>query len=128
MRVSRIELERPGPSYTYDTVRVMRRRHPGRRLYFIVGADLVREMPTWHKYRQLVGFVEFAVVARPGFPLRPIRGLSSRFHLLKVRGLGVSSRGLREALARGGRPRGLPARVARYISARGLYGTAGRRP
>jgi len=127
-RASPVELKRPGPSFTYDTVRLMRRQFPGRELFFIVGADLVRDIPTWHRYRDLVRAVRFAVVARPGFPLRALRGLGDRFRLLRVRGLAVSSRSLRAALRRKARPRGLPPAVAAYIRRRGLYGTTEPRP
>jgi len=124
LRASPVELMRPGPSFTYDTVKLMRRRYPGRDLYFIIGADLVHDIPTWHRYRDLVRAVRFAVVARPGFPLHALRGLGDRFSLLKIRGLSVSSRNLRGALRRGRGTRGLPPAVARYIRLKGLYGTA----
>ena len=127
LKASPVELARPGPSFTYDTVKLMRRRFPGRELYFIIGADLVRDIPTWHRYRDLVRAVRFAVVARPGFPLHALRGMGNRFSLLKVRGLSVSSRGLRGALRNGRGTRGLPPAVARYIRLKGLYGAAGGR-
>ena len=121
-RVSPVELSRRGPSFTFDTVRAMRRHHSGRELVFIVGADTVREIPTWHRWRDLLKEVPFVVVTRPGYRLRPLRGFESRFILVPVRGLRLSSSWLRDRL-RHGRPvaRALAPRVRAYIRRAGLY-------
>jgi len=122
VEVSQIEIKRGGISYTIDTVKAMRRRFPGRELFFIVGADTARHIPTWKRYRELLRLVKFAVMARPGCRLRAIRGYEGRFVLCRARGLPLSSNSLRRTLARGIIPaRSIPQSVARHIRARGLY-------
>jgi nicotinate-nucleotide adenylyltransferase len=119
--VSRAETGRRGVSFTVDTVRLLRRRHPGRELFFIIGADTARQLSTWKEHRKLLRLVRFAVIARPGVPLRGLPP-GGRFTLLRTRGLPFSSHGIRTRIARGGRAvPGLPPAVARYIRARGLY-------
>lgn len=119
---SPLELRRRGPSFTYDTVRAMSRRLPGRPLSFIVGADTVAEIPTWHRWRDLLRAARFVVVARPGYRLRPLRGAGDRFDLVRVRGLRISSTRIRATL-RHGRPvgRDLTPPVRAYIRRTGLY-------
>ncbi len=123
LEASALEARRPGVSYTVDTVRHMRRRFRGRELFFVIGADTVPEIRTWRRYRSLLGMVRFAVIARPGHPLRPLRGFEDRFVALRTRGVNLSSRRLRGLLARGRMPRGaLRPAVARYIRVHSLYG------
>jgi nicotinate-nucleotide adenylyltransferase len=121
MAVSAIEMRRPGPSYTIDTVRAFRRRFPGRPLYFIVGADTVQDIPNWHRWRDLIRTVRFVAVSRPGFTLASLPGYADRFLLLPCRGYRVSSAGLRTRLVRGGRAPELPPKVAAYIKRHRLY-------
>ena len=121
MAVSAIEMRRPGPSYTIDTVRTFRRRFPGRPLYFIVGADTVRDIPNWHRWRDLIRTVRFVAVSRPGFTLTSLRGYAGRFLLLPCRGYRVSSAELRARLVHGVRAPELPPKVAAYIRRHRLY-------
>lgn len=126
--VSPIEMRRKGPSFTIDTVKILSRRFPSRGLFFIIGADTVPEIPTWHRHRDILKLVRFAVVRRPGHRLAPLGGHARSFVLVPARGLPYSSRELRVRLARGERnPPGLPPAVARYIARKGLYGSAGKR-
>lgn len=119
---SDLEIRRRRVSFTIDTVRAFRRRLPGRELVFIVGADSVREIPTWHRWRELLASTRFAVVARPGHRLAALRGHADRFTLLKVMGVDCSASRLRGRLRRGlAVGRALPPAVRRYIRRRGLY-------
>lgn len=100
----------------------MQRRFPRRELEFIVGADTVSEIPTWHRWRDLVRAVRFIVVARPGYRLKPLRGAAARFDLVHVRGLRLSSTDLRARLRRGRAVgRALAPGVHAYIRREGLY-------
>lgn len=120
--LSPIETRRRGISYTIDTVRAMRRRFPGREMFFIVGADTARDLPTWKSHRKLLGLVRFAVIARPGCRLRAIPGFLDSFILLPTRGISLASNRLRRVLAGGHIPPGsISKKVADYIRARGLY-------
>jgi nicotinate-nucleotide adenylyltransferase len=63
IEASDIELKREGKSYTYDTVQLLKQIYPGAELYCIVGADMLYDLPTWFKARELlqeVGFIGFA--------------------------------------------------------------------
>ena len=62
------EIRRGGPSYTIDTVRAYRERHPKAALFYIIGADHVPLLPKWRSADELAALVEFLVVPRPGDP------------------------------------------------------------
>ncbi len=61
-----LELERPGPSYTVDTLSELSRRYPGQRLWFLMGTDSLTELDTWRDPEGLFGLASLAVVDRPG--------------------------------------------------------------
>lgn len=66
-RVSAMELERSGPSYTVDTVQALADYYgDDTELYFIVGADAVKELDTWHEIDRLLGLCYFVAATRPG--------------------------------------------------------------
>jgi nicotinate-nucleotide adenylyltransferase len=122
LEVSPVETARRGTSYTIFTVRAMRRRFPDREIFFIVGADTARDLPTWKCHRELLRLVRFAVIARPGTPMNALPGYRDRFVLLRTRGIPLASNRLRQTLAKGRIPAGsIPGKVARYIRAHGLY-------
>jgi nicotinate-nucleotide adenylyltransferase len=123
-----IEFERPGPSYTIDTVRLLQAHHPNIDFSFVVGADTLLELHSWHRPLDLLASVRILALARPGFepspadlclpPPWPSRLLAD----LRVgRPLDVSSRDVRDALA-ARRPVSLvPEPVLRYIHRHNLY-------
>jgi nicotinate-nucleotide adenylyltransferase len=61
-----LELSRPGPSYTVDTLRALRLREPGERLVLILGADAAAELPRWRAADEVARLAEIAVLTRPG--------------------------------------------------------------
>src|SRR5256714_11268409 len=61
-----LETERPGPSYTVDTLRELHARHPEAQLTFIAGADAARTLPSWRQPQALLQLAEWAIAARPG--------------------------------------------------------------
>jgi nicotinate-nucleotide adenylyltransferase len=113
---SRLE-DGAGKSYSVDTVeRVLALgQHP----YFIIGADAYAEVPTWHRWQDLLRLTEFIVVTRPGHPYSTPPG--ALVHRLDTVALPVSSSEIRKNLALGEIPTELPVAVGRYISERGLY-------
>jgi len=121
--IYRGELRRPGPSYTLDTVRSLRRRYPGRELFLIVGSDNLAEIRTWHRYRELLGLVTLAVAHRPGYGSRRPSGLrGARIVRIPSPESGVSSTQVRALLAAGRSCAGLLPRAVRgYIRRHGLY-------
>jgi nicotinate-nucleotide adenylyltransferase len=64
--MSTIEAERPGKSYSIDTIRIFRERFPGDELFFIIGADSFLEIGTWHRYDEIFAQCNLIVVMRPG--------------------------------------------------------------
>ena len=70
LRVDAMELERDGPSWTIDTVAMLRERHgPRRPIAWVVGGDSLLQLDTWRRWRDLFGYVHLLAVARPGAPL-----------------------------------------------------------
>ncbi|HEX2050348.1 MAG TPA: nicotinate-nucleotide adenylyltransferase [Actinomycetota bacterium] len=126
--VSRVELDRKGPTYTADTMDVLRSFHgDGVELFFIVGGDAVLRLGTWHKVERLAALATVIAVTRPGFALGNLVREPSwpELRVLEMPGIDVSSTDVR-ARVRAGRPIDyvVPADVVRYIRDRGLY-TAG---
>lgn len=68
--ISEVELHRPPPSYTIDTIATLRREHPGAEIAWIVGADMLVDLPRWRRATELVTATRFIVVARPPMPQR----------------------------------------------------------
>ncbi len=123
---SRIELERPAPSYTIDTLRQLRARGPDTELFFITGADAVRELLTWREPQELVALCRLVAVTRPGYDLagleRELGELAREVRTIEAPGVNVSSTELRERVARGRPIKYLtPLAVESYILKHGLY-------
>jgi len=125
---SRIEIDRPGPSYSVDTMRAFRERLGiDAKLYFITGVDALTEIATWHDPEKLLELCELIAVTRPGYEAERLRAaltsqMLARTHLLAIPRVDVSSTELRERAAAGQPLRYLtPEPVVRYIEVRGLY-------
>lgn len=71
-RVEAIELQREGPSYTYDTMLLLTEKYPDTRFYFIIGADMVEYLPKWNNIEQLLKLVTFVGVKRPGYTFESV--------------------------------------------------------
>ncbi len=129
---SRIEIERPGPSYTIDTLRVFRALYPNLdALYFITGADAILEILTWHEYDRLVEECRFIAVTRPGFVLDQMRDVADaefleRVSFLPIPGLEISSTDIRRRVREGRSVKYLtPSAVESYVTKNGLYRPVG---
>ncbi len=122
---SRIEIDHGGPSYSIDTVEQVLAEAGGHpvELFLVVGADLVPELPTWHRWQDLQHLVTLAVVSRPGAAAADAPG----WRVVRVEGpqVDVSSSEVRDRLASGRSIEGLvPDGVIRCIHRRGLYAGA----
>lgn len=123
-----VEFNRPGKSYTLDTVRALQALHPADAFAFIVGADTLPELPTWHRPLELLPLVRIVSLARPGFvpdaaairlpPPWPERLLAD---LRTGEPLDVSSREIRAKIAAGQPVSLVPDSVLRYIEEHNLY-------
>ncbi|WP_071460199.1 nicotinate-nucleotide adenylyltransferase [Bacillus massilinigeriensis] len=65
--IQTIELEREGPSYTFDTMKTLAEMHPDTEFYFIIGGDMVEYLPNWKNIDALLRLVNFVGVSRPSF-------------------------------------------------------------
>ncbi|ABW14605.1 MULTISPECIES: nicotinate-nucleotide adenylyltransferase [Frankiaceae] len=121
--VSRIDIERSGPTYTIDTLRHLRGQRPGDELFFITGADALAQIFTWRDHTELFGLAHFIGVTRPGYHLRRHASLPDEsVSLLEVPALAISSSDIRQRVARAAPIWYLtPDGVVRYIAKRGLY-------
>jgi nicotinate-nucleotide adenylyltransferase len=134
LELSRVDVERPGPHFTFDTLTILHERWgAGTRFFFIVGADSLAELTTWRRPGDIVDLADLAVVERPGTRVdldaleARLPGLSSHLHWVSMPLLQISSTDLR-ARVRDGRPISflVPQTVEGYILARGLYQPAER--
>ena len=127
-RVSSIETRRTGPSFTVDTLRLLRDRYPGARCFLLIGADSLADLDHWRDPEEIVKLATLAVAIRPGERIpRATRAFGRRPVWLDNPGLEISSSAIR-ARARSGRSIRylVPDAVARYIERRGLYHRARR--
>lgn len=133
--VDRREVERPGPSYTVDTLASLRADFPGAALCLLLGMDAFLGLPSWHRWRELFGYAHIVVAHRPGYEpkfggdleavVRERRARSpaelngesaGRILIEPVTPLEISSTALRAALADGADPKYLvPESVRRII-------------
>lgn len=127
--LSRVDLDRPGPCYTADTLILLRKEWgPGPTFFFIEGADSLAEITTWYRPDRLIELSELAVVQRPGAELdlqrleEELPGLGEHLHWVHMPQLEISSSELR-ARVRDGRPISylLPESVEAYVREQGLY-------
>ncbi|MEW5952270.1 MAG: nicotinate-nucleotide adenylyltransferase [Bacillota bacterium] len=101
-QVSDLEIARPGPSYTIDTVAEVRRKYPGADVYFITGADAVLEILTWYRVEELLTTCKFIAATRPGYRLKDlttVAGLPVKYRqnicVIEVPALAISSTDIR---------------------------------
>lgn len=127
-QVSRIEIERAGPSYSVDTVRQLREMHaPDVEIHLIIGADEALDIPNWHEAESLLNMVRLIVAPRPGSDLAELKSrLPSRFYtamqFLPMLPIDISGTELRARIASGKSVRYLvPDSVEVYIRKHGLY-------
>jgi nicotinate-nucleotide adenylyltransferase len=121
--LSRIEIERDGPSYTVDTVRALQAARPGRRWFLVIGQDQYAGFHTWHGWQALLGLVTLAIADRPdASPAADPQVLRVPHEAVALPMMDVSSTDIRERLAHGqGIDDLVPAPVARYIARHHLY-------
>ncbi|GAB6138363.1 nicotinate-nucleotide adenylyltransferase [Halanaerobaculum tunisiense] len=126
-KVSRIEIEREGLSYTIDTVWEFKRRYPQAEIYFITGADAILEIFTWKNPEELLEEAQFIAASRPGYSLSQLGqeiydSYRDSIHLLKIPGLAISSTDIRQRV-KSNRPikYQLPEEIEYYINKHDLY-------
>lgn len=129
LEVCTIELERPGPSYTVDTLEAIHANHPDAQLTFILGADMAATLGSWREPRRVLDLARVAVAEREGVSrervlseLEPLGG-AGRVDFLSMPTHAVSSSQVRRTLTSGRPIEDLVGQgVAAYIDEHGLYG------
>lgn len=130
LKVSTMEIERPGPSYTVDTIAALRTQYGhADEIYFILGWDSLEQLPTWHEPARLISLCRLAAVPRPGHPRPDMRameeaipGISGKVTFLDRPCVDISASVIRDMVGRGEPVEHLvPGKVAAYIKKRGLY-------
>jgi nicotinate-nucleotide adenylyltransferase len=127
-QISTIDIERSGPSYTADTLEILAERFAPARLFFLMGEDSLRDLPTWHDPERLLQAAELAVAARPGVDAdlesvaRRVPTVQGRVHLIPTKEVPISSSDIRRWVGEHQSIQGLvPSAVEDYIRDRGLY-------
>ncbi|RPI04747.1 MAG: nicotinate (nicotinamide) nucleotide adenylyltransferase [Ignavibacteriae bacterium] len=121
LKVSALELQRKGISYTVDTLQSLKRRHPKAEFVLIIGADNLAQFHTWKSPKKILHLVSLAVYKRTGFHL-PVKDRGFKFVQLKGRLYRVSSTEIRNKIEKGNSIRGLvPEPLLSYIQKHSLY-------
>jgi nicotinate-nucleotide adenylyltransferase len=127
--ISRVDVDRPGPSYTVDTISLLQQQWgEDTEIFFIMGRDSLMELPTWHQPQRLAQSCRLVVVPRPRFDVdlaqleASLPGISSRLDILDMPGMDISSTELQQRV-RDGLPikYQVPEEVERYINDHELY-------
>lgn len=127
--LSRIEIDRGGPSYTVDTLSALAAERPADELVFIMSAEAARELPGWREPRRIIELATIAVVPRLGYATperewlaQQFAGLAQRFTLVAAPALGHSASDIRRRVGAGLSIRYLvPPPVDDYIRRHALY-------
>lgn len=130
-RVDEIEKDRPGLSYSVDTLAELHARHPGDEFFLLVGSDTVADLPKWREPRRLLQSAGLLVMVRPGYPLPDLEQLRRelgmageplRLETLEIPAIDIASRDLRRRVAEGRSIRYfVPRAVEMYILEKKLY-------
>ncbi|MGB9224828.1 nicotinate-nucleotide adenylyltransferase [Mycobacterium sp.] len=127
--VSRVDIDRAGPTYTKDTLRDLRALNPDSELYFITGADALASILSWQGWEELFDLARFVGVSRPGYELRhdhitDVLGEMAEnvLSLVEIPALAISSTDCRQR-AQQRRPLWylMPDGVVQYVKKRRLY-------
>jgi len=124
--VSRVDIDRGGPTYTIDTLEDLQRQRPGDELFFITGADALSQILSWRNSGRCFELAHFIGVTRPGFDLGAAHLPEGTVSLVEVPALAISSSDCRERVGRGMPVWYLvPDGVVQYIEKRSLYRSEG---
>ena len=130
--VDEMEKDRPGPSYTVETLRILKERRPGAELFLIVGGDSLNDLPYWYEPRRIVELATLLIVARPGCEVPPLEtwrqalkcpdDFPLRRQIVPCPLIDIASRDLRQRVGEGKSIRFMvPRAVEVYIGEKKLY-------
>jgi nicotinate-nucleotide adenylyltransferase len=126
--LSRIDVDRPGPHWTADTVALLAEQYPGAELVFVMGGDSLRDLPTWGRPQEIVDCCILGVLRRPGDAVdlpsleAVLPGVTAKVRFIDEPPIMISAHDIRERIRAGLPIWGLvPPLVAEIIARRGLY-------
>jgi nicotinate-nucleotide adenylyltransferase len=126
--LSRLDVDRPGPHYTADTMALAHQQMPFAEVYFLMGGDALRDFPEWHRPHEILQYAYLGVMRRPDaeIDLRKIEaelpGITQRIRFVDAPEIGISATTIRERLRDGHSIRyQVIAKVERYIMEHQLY-------
>jgi nicotinate-nucleotide adenylyltransferase len=127
--LSRVEVDRPGPHYSADTVQILAKQNPGVALFYLMGGDSLHDLPAWIRPQQFIACLAgIGVMRRPqdfvDLPWleRALPGITAKIHFVDAPLLEISSSSIRERIAEGRHFRYfLPSAVYDLIQAKELY-------
>lgn len=129
--LSRVEIDREGPSYTSETLKHFHTLDPTTEWFFVTGADAILEIASWHSPENILQYAHLIAASRPGYSLSRLQAveeqlggpqLGHRVHQLEVPALAISSSQIRERLRQGLSIKYLvPEGVEQYIAKEHLY-------
>jgi nicotinate-nucleotide adenylyltransferase len=127
--ISRVEIDRPAPHYSFETAQILAQQNPGADLFYLMGGDSLHDLPTWKRPDALVTALAGIGVMRrpqdfvdlPGLE-RVLPGVTAKVHFVDAPLLEISSSDIRERISAGRHYRYfLPAAVYEVIEGKGLY-------
>jgi nicotinate-nucleotide adenylyltransferase len=123
-KVSRVDVDRPGYTYTVDTLNDLNQQFPDAELFFISGADAIAQIIAWKDIETVWDLAHFVAVSRPGHKLKLPKAPRGAISELEVPALSISSTDIRQRVAEG-KPIWylVPDGVVQYISKHHLYGS-----
>src|SRR5574341_503742 len=120
--LSLVDIQRPGPHYTVETLAILHQRIPDAQLILLIGSDSLRDFPTWHNPAGLIGQARLGVMNRPGVTYRiddlevSLPGISAKIDTVDAPLVDISSREIRNRVSEGRTIRYLlPSNVEDYI-------------
>ncbi len=126
--ISRVDVDRPGPHYSVDMVRLLQEKHPQAEFFFVMGGDSLRDLPKWHQPQELIRLCKIAVMRRPQSIISrdmhhdTLPELAERLTIVDAPLIDISSTAIVERSAAGNSIRYLvPDIVIAYIKAHQLY-------
>ncbi len=126
--LSRVDMDREGPHYSVDMLRLLRDEYPGAEFVFLIGADSLRDLPKWSHPQELIQLALLGVMRRPDAEAdlnaleRDIPGISARIEWINAPGIDIASHVVADQIADGCSVRyQVPDAVLAYIQEQGLY-------
>ena len=125
---SRVDMDRPGPHWAADTVRLLAAQYPGAELVYLMGGDSLRDLPTWGRPLEFLSYVILGVLRRPGGEIdlpaleAQLPGVTARVRFVDASPFAAASAEIRRRVQAGQLIDDMvPASVAAYISQHSLY-------